>query len=173
MSKPLIFLDIDGVLNDHAWDTEVMCGQIQQDKVARLNHILHVTGARIVLSSAWRYIIHRGESNLMGLEWLFRSHGILMNRLISYTRPDTAEQPPRWDGDLHTWIRTNERGVQIADWLAEFTASAAEQPSPYVAIDDLDLGISEAGHPFVQTNGAVGLTDGDVLQSIRLLGGQP
>lgn len=63
----VIFLDIDGVLNSHEWDTETMCGQIHKDKVALLNGVLRVTEAKIVLSSAWRYIVYRGECNLRGL----------------------------------------------------------------------------------------------------------
>jgi phage terminase Nu1 subunit (DNA packaging protein) len=35
-------------------------------------------------------------------------------------------------------------------------------------IDDQDLGIHAAGHPFVKTNGKYGLTDRDVAKAIRL-----
>ena len=64
----ILFLDIDGVLNTHENDPEVMCGQIHRDKVQLLNGVLRDTGARIVLSSAWRYSIYRNEATLMGLE---------------------------------------------------------------------------------------------------------
>jgi hypothetical protein len=37
-------------------------------------------------------------------------------------------------------------------------------------VDDLDLGIREAGHPFVQTDGAVGLTVADAERLVELLG---
>src|ERR1700728_3493853 len=106
----VIFLDIDGVLNNHQFDTEIMCGQIHKDKVILLNSILRRTDARIVLSSAWRYLVYRNEMNLMGLEWLLRSHGVLKDRLIGITRQDTiVNQPAGWTGDVSQWLRSNER----------------------------------------------------------------
>ena len=112
----ILFLDIDGVLNTHENDPEVMCGQIHRDKVQLLNGVLRDTGARIVLSSAWRYIIYRNEATLMGLEWLLRSHGMIAGRLIDITRKDTMAIRGQYDGRAH-WPMDNERGQQISDWL--------------------------------------------------------
>lgn len=162
---PLLFLDVDGVLNCHEFDPEVMCGQIHPDKVDRLNTILRATEARIVLSSAWRYILFRGEFNLMGLEWLLRSHRVLADWLVGHTREDTlVVQPADYRGEPRIWTLTNERGQQIADYL-----DTVQHRGRYVVLDDLDLGISAMGHPFVQTNSTVGLTDLDMRQAIRLL----
>jgi hypothetical protein len=36
-------------------------------------------------------------------------------------------------------------------------------------VDDLDLGISAAGHPFVHTDGKIGITDENADELIRLL----
>lgn len=167
--RPLIFLDVDGVLNGHEWDAEVMCGQIHPDKVARLNRILRETDARIVLSSAWRYIVHRGEANMMGMEWLLRSHGVLANRLIGITRMDLMRANPNYDGTPASWPQLpggGDRAEQVREWLAINRPG----PVPYVVIDDLDLGFTEAGHPFVRTDGKVGLTDADAERAIALLG---
>lgn len=168
MSHPLIFLDVDGVLNAHEFDPECGCGQIHREKVDRLNRILRATGARVVLSSAWRYLIHRDEMNLMGMEWLLRSHGLLAGRLRGITRMDTKVARRDYNGTPSSWAITDERGEQIREWLA---INTAVEP-PYVVIDDLDLGISEAGHPFVQTDGAVGLTDADADAAIEMLAGK-
>lgn len=172
--KPLVFLDIDGVLNTHEFDSEVMCGQIHKDKVERLNRILRATGANIVLSSAWRYLIHRGEMNLMGMEWLFRSHGILADRLIGITRPDTMVREV-YRGDPGTWPLCNERGKQISDWLIANPGWG----SKYVVIDDggkdrstgewTDLGIRSECHPVVFTVGCIGIMDDDVTDTIEIL----
>lgn len=163
--NPLIFLDIDGVLNDHIWDEEIQCGQIHKDKVARLNTILRETDARIVLSSAWRYIVHRGEMNMMGLEWLLRSHGVMANRLIGITDKDAeVVRQPGWDGS-QTWVHTTERGYQITSWLLQNGVQGVR----YVAIDDMDLGITDAGHPLVLTESDTGLTDIDVAEAIQFL----
>ena len=167
----VIFLDIDGVLNGHEFDREVMCGQIHPDKVARLNRILRATDAKVVLSSAWRYIVHRGEANLMGLEWLLRSHGVIADRLIDVTRPDTMVTRAVYTGVPSSWPATNERGQQIADWLAAHPGPIIGPATRYVVIDDLDLGISEL-HPLVLTDGTIGLTDANAEDAIRLLSEQ-
>ncbi len=165
----VLFLDIDGVKNTHEpLDPEVMCGRIHPDKVWRLNQILRDTGAKLVLSSAWRYIVHRGESGVVGLEWLLRSHGIMAGRLIGITRPDTLiERIKKWDGNS-PWIHVNERGQQIADYLDGLRYLQIDIES-YVVIDDLDLGISASCHPFVHVDGTVGLTNDDVVKAVKML----
>lgn len=164
---PILFLDIDGVLNTHEFDPDVLCGQIHRDKVGLLNGILRATGAKVVLSSAWRYILYRGESNLMGLEWLLRSHGMLAGRLVGITRPDTMVRGDTYSGRPNEWPQANERGRQITDWLE----ANGGLPRRYVVIDDMDLGIKEAGHPFVQTEPTVGLTRDDAERAVRILSG--
>ena len=172
-----LFLDIDGVLNAHEYVPEVGCGQIHPDKVARLNRVLVATDAKIVLSSAWRYLCHRNEMNLTGLGWLLRSHGVLKDRLIGITQPDTMRSNAHipsyaYSGVPSSWPVGDERGQQIHHWLKTFSngcyMSGAEVS--YAVVDDLDLGITAAGHPFVQTDGAVGLTDADADRLIELLG---
>lgn len=164
----LLFLDIDGVLNQHEpLHPEVMCGNIHDDKAHRLNLILAKTGAKIVLSSAWRYIVHRGEMNLAGMGWLLRSHGIL-DRLVGITRPDTM-MPDKFTGK-ESWPVENERGQQIADYIANCNGMLGVSCSRYVVLDDLDLGISNAGHPFVHVDGSVGLWFNNVADAVEKLG---
>lgn len=82
----LLFVDIDGVLNCHEWDGEVGCGQIHADKMHRLNVILKKTDAKVIVSSAWRYLVHRGEMDEVGLDWLLRSHGVTSRKICrNYT----------------------------------------------------------------------------------------
>jgi hypothetical protein len=159
----LLFLDIDGVLNAHEYDPDVLCGQIHRDKVQLLNGVLRATGARLVLSSAWRYIVHRGEANLAGMEWLLRSHGILAGRLAGITPPDTMI-PADMGFDGKWWPAEMERGTQIAAFLARHGPHDG-----YAVVDDMDLGITAAGHPFVQTDGLTGLTPDDAAKLVELL----
>lgn len=161
----VLFLDIDGVLNSHDFCPLAMCGPIHRAKVDRLNRILTVADAKVVLSSAWRYIAHRGEATLAGLDWLLRSHGLHAGRLIGFTREDTmVARCPSWDGSA-PWPQVNERGEQIRDWLR----LQSYHPSlRVVVLDDLDLGITAAGLPLVLTDGAVGLTDEDADRVISL-----
>lgn len=162
-TESILFLDIDGVLNSHDFCPKAMCGPIHRDKVDHLNRILVATDAKVVLSSAWRYIAHRGEANLAGLDWLLRSHGLHAGRLIGFTREDTLMQrSPTWDGST-PWPVANERGEQILDWLRFHPAGRI------AVLDDLDLGITAVGLPLVQTNGSVGLTGSDADRVIELL----
>lgn len=174
----VLFLDIDGVLNDHTWLPEVLCGQIHGDCVFELNRVLRATDARLVVSSAWRYLMYRGEMNLQGLEWLLRSHGVLAGRLVGITRRDTMVRGP-YSGKLGEWPLDDERGLQIADWLKASADPAArydsfikvgdEPVSKYAVVDDLDLGITACGHPLVRTDGRRGLTPADADRLIELL----
>jgi len=160
----LLFLDIDGVLNTHEVDPEVLCGRFLPSHVSHLNRVLRETDARIVLSSAWRYFVYRNEMNLAGLDWLLRSHGVIAGRLVGITREDTMVRPVTFCGNAAAWPMTNERGQQIADWRVNNGHTDA-----YAVVDDLDLGISESGHPFVQTDGKVGLTHHEACRLIQLL----
>lgn len=121
----LLFLDIDGVLNDHEVHYAAESCTIERSSVDVLNHILSEAGAHYVLSSAWRYLIHRGEMNLIGLDWMLRSHGIIANRLHGVTRRDTmvnGKPLPR------------ERGAQISEYLR------VTQCTRHVVLDDMELG---------------------------------
>lgn len=166
----VLFLDIDGVLNAHEFDESVMCGQIHKDKVELLNRVLLETDAKIVLSSAWRYLVHRGEMNLRGMEWLLRSHGVLADRLIGITRPDTMHNG-EYNGVPGTWPVHNERGQQITDWLHTSIGMVGAKPALYAVVDDLDLGIIDAGHPLVLTDGTKGLHAEDCDRLIAILNG--
>jgi hypothetical protein len=148
--QSLIFLDIDGVLNRHRpWPNGYI--GIEPACAYRFNRLLKLTGAKIVVSSAWRYLIHSGSMTTKGFENLLLSHGInCHDRVIGLTEPDAE-----------SW--KDERGIQIYRWLE------GKPRCPYVVIDDLDLGITAAGHPFVETLGNHGLRWCDVRLAVQLL----
>jgi hypothetical protein len=164
-ADPVVFLDIDGVLNPHAFDPVAQSNRIDHDKVILLNFILSGRDARIVLSSAWRYLLNRSEMTLSGLDWLLRSHGVRAGSLAGITHPDT---PTEWDEERGVPVAfvENERAAQVRRWRA-----ANGHRGRYVVIDDLDLGFTAAGMPFVQTEGSVGLTAGDVDRANEILRG--
>ena len=170
-----LFLDIDGVLNTHRRNPEARCGEIHRDKVGRLNRVLRETGCRFVLSSAWRYLVHREEMNLAGLDWLLRSHGVMAGRLAGITRPDSMRANPNYDGTPASWPQVpddDERGLQIREWIVAEASKELVGPLPrWVVLDDLDLGISKAGHPFIHVDGRRGLQDLDADRAIAILRG--
>lgn len=144
----VVFLDIDGVLNRHRFNGLSQSSSIEPECVGHLNRLLVETGAAVVLSSAWRYMLIRGAMTVDGFDYLLRTHGVIAGRLVSWTCSDEDEKDRGWQ--IHRW--RNRIG----------------HTGKYVVIDDLDLGISYL-HPFVHTDGEVGLTGLDTDKAIRIL----
>jgi len=154
--RPVIFLDIDGVLNGHEFNHDAKSNTIERRCVRRLNRILEETDALVVLSSAWRYMIHGGGCTLQGFDYLLRSHGVIAGRLVGATCLDETQ-----------WAT---RGRQIASFRHRYISPLAR----CVAIDDGDdedtYGLKTCGMPWVRTDGDVGLTAADALKAIEILG---
>ena len=127
--------------------------------MAQLNRVIAATDCKLVISSAWRYLVHNKHMTLTGLENLLLTHGVNCHeRVIGITRMD------RNLSDKH------ERGKQIHDYLNNLEASVCGPSDRYAVVDDDgEIGIPEAGHPFVQTDGKVGLTASDADRLIELL----
>lgn len=153
MTEPVLFLDIDGVLNDHSDYV------IQPEPVRNLNRVIAKTNCVIVLSSAWRYMIHGGAMTIKGFEYLLRSHGIQVaeGRLVGLTgRDEDFEAEP--DG----WTDIRVRGRQIAAWRLGHPVDAR-----WVAVDDLPIGVDQ--DHLVLTDGSKGLTLTDAERLIEIL----
>lgn len=139
----LLFLDIDGVLNDHSTLPSGLCG-IDPGAAAMLNYILDsCPDVEVVVSSAWRYYVHNGIITLQGFEMVLRTHGLKVNkRLHGITAPDAESfkaedhEPPF---DQEYW---QARGLR---WRAEQIRAYAQehQPESFVVLDDLPLDMPE------------------------------
>jgi len=143
----IIFLDIDGVLNDGGPDEAFVLPRCAQ----QFERIIEETGAHVVISSAWRAAVHLGEMTLLGFQRLLRTHQVLC-RVVGVT-PEAR--------------RAASRGKQISLWLEENGPVES-----YVVLDDDDLGIGEERHPFIRTDGGTGLTEQDASRAIALLNQQ-
>jgi hypothetical protein len=149
----IVFLDIDGVLNSVDLRSALAeSSSLDPRPVACLNRILRETGARLVLSSSWRYLILGGAMTLSGFEYLLRTHGVAKDCLAGHTCPDED---------------TAERGAQIRRWLDEHGPVAA-----WAALDDMPLELGADSWRHVQTDRRVGLSDADATSVIRILQGQ-
>ena len=145
--RPVIFLDFDGVLNcDQCrhFQTERM-PELCQHCIKQFNRIVATTGARIVISSAWRGLITAGQMSMNGFRCLMRSHGIV-DDVIGIT--PTENYPETRADEIAAWLRDNPC-------------------TRYVVLDD----DAEAGgsHPFVKTSAWVGLTEAGADRAIALL----
>ena len=148
--RKVLFLDVDGVLNNGSWTSEmyengvrVYEEHILEDRALRLLRAIIVeTGARIVVSSSWRH--EKGAYDKL-CEALLR-HG--MYPLDKTPGPDT------------------DRGRDIALWLE------AHPDTEYYAIldDEDDLGALAEHH--VRTDPDKGLTETEAYRCVSLLGGR-
>lgn len=135
--KQILFLDFDGVLNgiDSGRRTVNERGEtidspvgIDPVCVARLNAICsQVPDMQIVMSSAWRHWFDKARAHLVVAGFLHD------DRIIGKT-----------EDDVSGWQPSNERGQQIARWLA---ANAPD--AEYAILDDDE--IDGHGARFVQT----------------------
>jgi hypothetical protein len=157
----VIFLDIDGVLNDHStWPSG--CGRIQPTPVDRLNTILvAVPDAKIVLISAWRYSFR----DVVAIEALLCSHGVACRgRVHGRTDFDPTEGQPKWT-EREEWTRLGIRwrDDQIIEYLR-----VHNEITGYVVLDDLPL----IGKNLVRVDGQCGLRSIDAARAVQILRGQ-
>jgi len=163
MPAPLVFLDIDGVLNSHDINAHGY-NTIHRDKVARLNQLVGLTEASIVISSAWRYMILGGAMTVDGFRYMLMTYGLASGTKVVGCTVSDEEIP--------------ERGDQITAFL-----STAEWP-PYVVLDDgseTPQGKAQTmtqslrarhGERWVLIDGRLGLTDDDVALAVHVLRSQ-
>ena len=152
-AAPVIFLDIDGVLNRTRTATHI---RLEPDLVARLKAIVASTHCEIVLSTFWRhfeeyirYILHR--YGISGASVIGRTPGGALRECLATDPADEAQY--------------RNRAAEIRAWLA-----AHPTVTKFAILDDRGTASDEglAAH-FVQTKSDVGLTDDDVERACAIL----
>ena len=150
---PIIFLDIDYVLNSCDWAEELYKNPnpnyhkfCDPKAVDRLIEFLQSTGFMLVLSSSWRKSdIYETFKSLDSIPYL--------NKISPYIIGQTCRlNIGRTNGK--NWCR----GDEIKVWVDEF------KPSYYMIIDDDANMLPEQVPRFVQTNPEHGLTDDDLVK---------
>lgn len=133
----VLFLDLDGVLNDHKPQSNGFCG-FTPECVDNLNIILNeLPDLQIVISSSWRYMIP-SSMTLQGFEYMLLVSGIsCKGRVVGSTIRD--ESIP-------------ERADQIKHWLDN------NNVEKHLALDDLNWDFPSRKIVSLQTNSHVGLT---------------
>lgn len=139
MRFPLLFLDVDGVLNSARWCREKPPGGgigIDPSAARHLQRIIDETGCKLVLSSTWRkdYSIAVMRSKLIAAGMRDPVP------LIGYT-PDLDE--PARPGCVINLAPT--RGREVQQWIDTNGFSG-----PYVCLDD-EVHDFLPAHPLVQT----------------------
>lgn len=166
----VIFLDFDGVLNSSYYAASLFeAGKPTKDEggqelfdpatIARFNRIVDETGAKIVISSSWRYL------GLTALREMWRERG-LHGQIIGMTSMHTVdeyimEHGLGWLDD--SAIATSPRAFEIELWLQEHN-----NIYQYVILDDLPMPQDVIAHA-IQVNPIVGLSDEQAAKAIEIL----
>jgi hypothetical protein len=169
----ILFLDIDGVLNNPGtWD---VCGALRRSQedgllhvpvdpvcVARFNRLVRESRAKVVISSSWR----------LHARWQDLGPALLREGVVAEIIGQTPclANEASW---LEEW-RTRagaplayerlERGMEIAEWLVDHRSEVEE----FVILDDCS-DMWKLKPWFVHTDGSVGLDDPDIERALWLL----
>ena len=149
----VIMTDIDGVLNEDTTPTRTKSRMIfiDKEKLLRLKRIVDATGAKIVLSSTWRYDRDDDKFNGDFLELQEAFHNVGLS-FYDYTPIDALG------------IR---RGMEIKAWLG-----AHPEVTNYIILDDELYDFAERGllHRLVKTEFCDGgLTEELAQEAIDML----
>jgi hypothetical protein len=171
---PIVFVDIDGVLNNalnyHEWNAahdaglkERLAAGMEDDRwvspaddpyvlklfdgpmVSRLQNLCDQTGAAVVVSSSWRMFY---ASRFQKLADILRAAGVS----APIVGPTPTVCPNRWDA-INLWLHTNRKNQKV-----RYAILDDEAPQFRMICTD--------GH-LVQTAGHVGLTDKDVERAVK------
>ena len=177
--QPIIFLDIDGVLNRTKHATHI---RLDPELVARLKRVVETTNATIVLSTFWRYFHEY-------IAYILDRHGIAASRIIGRTpgTNDTTTMLGRHADNEHEYTC---RAEEIKAWLKNNNCQSCydknddddknenneEEPSTtttnFVILDDRRTAVGNDAFlqdHFVLCNTATGLSDEDVAKAILIL----
>lgn len=180
VSMKVVFLDIDGVLNSekwhrylhdnvdpHEWSAQYPFYEIDPESVKWLNYVTDQTGAKIVVSSAWR--LGRTIEELTGILQKCGVTGEIIDITphMQFTRatPDTV---PR-GCEIDYWLST--KGFVRINWSKDTQKEYEEkaQVKNYVIFDDdSDIMYDQREH-FVKCPAFTGLTEIEAKKAIEIL----
>jgi len=154
-ASAILFLDVDGVLNNEAVFRDRRFGYLPIDClcVERLHRVVQETDCRIVLSSAWR-----------GGDWHERKLEAEFVFECYFGELPYAERINVRHSDKSTKRLAGNRGGEIAEWL-----SRHPEVTQYAIVDDDGDMLPEQMPYFVQTSFDAGLKDEHVARLTALL----
>jgi hypothetical protein len=163
--RPIVFLDIDGVLNTPTTPGfQTSAGKIEPALVNNLNLVAGAfqDGINIVISSHWR-VWHSVDS----ISHMLYLAGLCDKAFVIGKTPDDYQQ----NDDSAIIVKARTRGDEIRDWLLDHPDANAY--GRWCIIDDNDWMNKNQRHRFVKTDSQVGLTHDDALRVIRILMSSP
>jgi len=157
IERPILFLDIDGVLNSRDYvrrGGSLSCSRdgLDPDAVAQLQRIVDETNCSLILSSTWR-LIHK----LADMRGKLIAKGMRHPVPLRGKTPDLSEQQMK--GVIQIGAR---RGEEVKHWI-----QANGFKGSFVCVDD-DSDFLE-DQPLVQTTFEYGLTPAHADRCISIL----
>jgi len=169
--RPVLFLDVDGVLN-----TSQMPGRhaLHPKLLKRLAAVVHATGCEIVLSTTWRLERANAEVLLSALEMV----GVARSVVVGAT-PVVGVRELSWCGGRN--LGESRRAAEIARYLDRVERGRrAEARGRFAVVDDVDvLATDDAAtrarlaSRFVRTDVESGLTEACCERLVALLESPP
>jgi hypothetical protein len=158
-NKKIVFLDLDGVLctsrSHAAHGTGKTMLEWDRTGVALIKKICKLTGAKIVISSTWRHLIHHKD-----LFPALKRHGLWD---LLYSEPILTE-------DWRTPNLHEGRGAEIMNWLSKHLQFGEK----FVIIDDVNVFSEFPGleQNLVLTNFDDGILYRDYFNALKILNGE-
>ena len=149
----VIFLDFDGVINDY-----MTINEINKYNVEMLKQIVNETGAKVVVTSSWKYSYQRNNRNM---------EDFLINNYYAQTLKkngiDVIDWTPYVRGQAE---KNNQREQEILEYLRNHS-----EVTEYLILDDDYIIESLKEHEIFLDLGA-GLREKHIIPAIRILNGE-
>lgn len=154
----IIFLDIDGVLNNQQDDTEYQkCATgrhlYSPSRVSKLNQLIQEVSAKVVVTSVWRL----GET-IESMQAILADIGVVCE-VIGITESHNNGFVFRGN-EIYKWIKDNTKLLGV-DRYYKFKS--------YVILDDDSDMLYWQKDNFVHVDGEIGLTNRDCLLAMGIL----
>jgi hypothetical protein len=172
--EKIIFLDIDGVLNAHERFSN---GYAKPDAEAIYNMNLLLaehSNAKIVVSSAWRYMVLGGAMTTRGLEYFLLSFGLECERRVIGVTGSDEDFDGDWNEYRQHWTTLQfqkflaERGCAVRAYQIHQWLRLNQGWRTFVAIDDMPLPIKN----LVRTDGTKGMRHMNIRPANKGLNGE-
>jgi len=155
MKTPLIFLDINGVLNSENTDFGPDVAPLDPVNIAPFNRIIEATSAKLVITSDWRFSL-----SLESIASLFEEASI-RGEIIDMV-PDLLGYDPPIDIEV-------TRGEEIESWLEKSGRTDPGKSDWQFVILDETSDVEPYSDRHVKTRPDLGLTEADADRVIAML----
>ena len=176
--EKIIFLDIDGVLNSNDWyvrrkdhyemdavENQYPFYEFDPEAINRLNAIIELTNAKVVVSSSWRH--GRSVEELQMILDTVGFVGEVIDKTVHFGGIDGYTIPRGCE--IEHWLE--KKGFQRINWSIEKQQMYIDksQVKNYIILDDdSDMLYTQKEH-FIHTSWKSGLTDELMHKSIEIL----